>query len=497
MKRSNKSNLRRLKIGAYGIAVTAVVIALVVFVNLIVSSLPIDLIHINTKETDYAELGDVSLEMIDSLSSEVTLYLIAEKGEEDIRIEELLAMYEAKGAKIKVETVDPVEEPAFTSTYTEEKVTANSVIAVSDKRSKLVLNADMYSEYYYLEDGTALSYEQYVYAAQMGYNVQYDALFEGEMAITSALEYVNAESLPTVYVLQGHGESVFDASYSGYLQVNNVNTAELTLDTEKGVPEDCELLCIIMPSRDITTAELELLKAYTSEGGDVFFVTDYRFDPSSLPNFAALGRDCGLETVSGVVADPANALIANGTMFIAETVGTENGITSAFDASALKFIVTAGHGIKESGADGVSVTPIVQSSSKAEMMNITDEGKLEENEEYKSGKPVMVGACAEKASLGGARDDVSSFVWFASSSLLDIQIYQYYQSYDNLILVLSTINPYCDKSTSVSIIGKSIVVEPVTFTAGEANFWMTVTTVILPIAVLGAGFFVWFRRRRR
>ena len=138
MKKSNKASLRRLKIGTYSIAFTAVVIALVVFGNLVVSSLPVDVIHTNTKDIDYAEIGEVTGEIINSLTDDVTLYLITENDEEDVRLRELLSMYEAKSPKIKVEVIDPVEEPAFTSAYTDDKVDANSIIAVSEKRSKVV-----------------------------------------------------------------------------------------------------------------------------------------------------------------------------------------------------------------------------------------------------------------------------------------------------------------------------------------------------------------------
>jgi len=487
----NSSNIRRLKIGAYSIVITAIVIALVVFVNLVVSSLPITFIHLNTKEIDYAEVGEVSDNIISELDGDVTLYLITENEEDDVRLRELLSMYEAKSDKIKVEVIDPVEEPAFTATYTKDKVAANSVIVVSEKRSKVVPYSGIYSDYYYLADGTALSYEEYTYAQYYGYEAYYDKFFEGEMAITSALEYVNAESLPTVYILQGHDESVFDRNYSAYLEVNNITTSELKLDTEKGIPEDCELLCILMPTRDITAAELDCLRDYSNEGGDILFITDYLFTEESLPNFASLAKNAGLEAMEGVVVD-------NGSPTFAGSVESiENGITANLDTKNLQFVATPGHGIKAVSASGATVKPLVKSSTKAVMMNVTEEGKLEENKDYKAGSEIMVGAVSERASAGGARDDLSSFVWYSNSGIINSEVYQAYGTYGDVLMFLSTINHFCDKSTSVSIIGKTVMVEPVVFSDGAANFWMVVTTVILPVAVLGAGFFVWFRRRRR
>ena len=491
MKKTNKANLRRLRIGSYGIILTAIVIALVVFVNLVVSSLPVDMIHINTKDVDYSEIGEVSEKILGELEGDVTLYLIAEKGSEDVRLEELLAMYAAKSPRIKVENIDPVEEPAFAATYTEEKVTANSVIAVSEKRARVVQNSDIYSEYYFTADGQMLSYEQYMMYAQYGYEVYYDARFEGEMAVTSALEYVNAKTLPTVYFLLGHGESVLDTTYSAAMKIDNITASELTLDTEKGVPSDCELLCVVLPTRDITQAELDTLKAYTAEGGDILYITNYKFTAKALPNFAALARNAGLEAVEGVVTEP------NGPLFAAELVKSENGITSASGMESLQVIVNGAHGIKGISASGASVTTLLRSSSKATMMNVNAEGKLEENKDYKAEGAIAVAVSSERATEGGKRDGAASFVWYSSDTVIDSTIMQYYQSYANLQMFITTVDHYCEKSTSVSIIGKTLTIDPVVFSEGAANFWMTVMAVILPVAVLGAGFAVWFRRRRR
>ena len=98
MKKTNMNmkslNIKRLKIGAYGMAVTAIVIALVVVLNLVISSLPADFIHLSTGKVDLFEVGEESQKILDKVDEEITAYYIAERGGEDPRVDELLSRYE-------------------------------------------------------------------------------------------------------------------------------------------------------------------------------------------------------------------------------------------------------------------------------------------------------------------------------------------------------------------------------------------------------------------
>lgn len=496
MKRANKGlNLRRFKIGTYGIAVTAVVIALVVFVNLVVSALPVDIIHHSTGTEDYFEVGETSEKILSALDTDVTLYLIAERDEEDTRIYELLKMYEAKSSRIELELIDPAVEPAFTSEYTDETLSANSIIAVSEKNSRVVPNSELYG--YYCQD-TKVTYEQAYYLSQYGYEIE--TRFDGEMAITSALEYVNTDLLPTVYVLTGHGEAEFDTNYMTFIENENINVSTLKLDGLDSIPEDCKLLCIMTPSqdKDLSEAELALLKSYSEQGGDILFVTNYQFDAEELPNFAALAREFGLEALSGVVCDTLESTSSSQSshMFYSEPIASENGITSREELADATFIVSAAHGIKTSDVEGVTVTDILRTGDSAVMKNVTSEGKLEDKEDYESGEPISIAVTAERASTG-ERDDVSSFIWFSTSSLTDYTIYQYYQETGNIQMLLATLGQYCEKSTTVSIIGKSLAVDALSMTETWSNILMIAMTVVIPVAILGIGFAVWYGRRRR
>ena len=489
-KKMSAASIRRLKIGSYGMVVTAIVIALVVFVNLIVSTLPVTLTHFNTQKVDYAEIGSESQKIIDSIDSEIVLYLIAEKGSEDQRIEELLAHYDALSDNISVKTLDPVTNPTFIDKHTDENVAANSIIAVSGKRSRVVHYSDMYITHFYAPDGSEISEDYYNMYLQYGYEAYYDTLFEGEMAITSALEYTSREILPTLYTLTGHGEASLDEYYSAYLEVENVATATLNLASTESVPVDSEIVLIMNPTKDLSDEEAAKLAAYVEEGGDVVFITDYRFARETLPNFASIAAKAGLEAEEGVIVQDSYYA------FYPEIVSSGNGITSLVNSQNTNAVISTAHGIKSVSDTSATVKTLLQSSNKAEMHTVKDDGTTAEKDGYVSGDPIAVGVLSETAVASDKRDGVATFVWYSSTAITDINVaYQY--GTGNLQLFLATVSHLCEKSTTVSIIGKSLMIEPVIFTEAESNFWMVAMTIVVPAAILGAGFYVWFRRRRR
>ena len=50
------------------------------------------------------------------------------------------------------------------------------------------------------------------------YSYTYSTSFDGEGAITSAIDYVVTEDLPQLYVLEGHGEAELPSTFSDQLE---------------------------------------------------------------------------------------------------------------------------------------------------------------------------------------------------------------------------------------------------------------------------------------
>ena len=96
--------------------------------------------------------------------------------------------------------------------------------------------------------------------------------FDGEGAITSAIDYVISDELPKVYTLEGHGESELSSEFQTQLEKENVELESFSLLNTDEVPEDADALLIYAPQSDISEEEAELLESYLADGGKVLAI---------------------------------------------------------------------------------------------------------------------------------------------------------------------------------------------------------------------------------
>ena len=98
--------------GIYSVGLTAVVVAIVVVLNLIVGQLPEKYRNIDVSNTKIYEITDTSRDFLKDLDAEVKFTVLAVKEEADERIQTFLSKYASLSKQISVEWVDPVLHPS-------------------------------------------------------------------------------------------------------------------------------------------------------------------------------------------------------------------------------------------------------------------------------------------------------------------------------------------------------------------------------------------------
>ena len=121
-----------------------IVIAVVVVINLIISEIPSQYTQFDLSAAKLYTVSDDTKEYLNTLDQDVTIYYIAQSGQEDDTIDKLLTRYDDLSKHIKVEKKDPVLHPKFTSQYTDQELADNSVIVVCGEKSKVIDNGQMY-----------------------------------------------------------------------------------------------------------------------------------------------------------------------------------------------------------------------------------------------------------------------------------------------------------------------------------------------------------------
>ncbi|WP_148411642.1 GldG family protein [Murimonas intestini] len=529
---------KKIKNGSYSIGMTAFVIAVIIVLNLIAGELPSKYTKLDMSDEQLYSLGSQTEQIAEALDKDVTLYYIAESGNEDPTLKEVLDRYADLSGHIKVVQKDPVLYPNFTSQYTDDKVSSNSIIAVCGEQSKIIPYNNIYE--------TSINYNTYSYETTG---------FDGEGQITSAIAYVTSEGLPTMYVLEGHNETQISASMQEAIEKENIKTEDLNLLTAEQVPDDADILFIYSPQSDLSSEEKDKIITYLKSGGKALITSDYT--GKDMPNFEAVLQEYGVQTKQGVVVESDANHYAGNPLYLVPNVSSGSDITESltgrytllFGAQAVEKLEDARTGLsiqnllttsdsayvkedvenmqtltKEDGEEegsfplAVAISETVEASteeeevteaqSEAESQGLTEnesetgtEGTTEGTTETAAETVAETDTDTETETEAAAGTDAgeskeTKLVYISSGLMFDDQLNSKVSG-ANMELFTNALGWMCDHEVSVSIPSKSTQIEYLTLTAASARTWSIVTMILLPVLALATGGVIWFKRRRR
>ena len=455
---------------------SVIFIAVVIVINMIVSTIPSKYSEIDISSQKLYSIGDETKEMLKDLEKDVTIYQIAQSGSEDENIANLLKKYEDESKHIKVEQKDPVVNPKFVSQYTSDDLSANSLIVVCGDRNKVIDYNNMYE--------TSIDYQ--TYSSQT-------TGFDGEGQITSAIGYVTSENLPVLYTVEGHGEKDMDSSVKEDIEKANMDIKSLNLLTEGSVPDDADCLFIDSPSTDFSSDEKDAIIEYLENGGKAMIFSDYTTEDMS--NFDAILENYGVQRVDGVVFEGDNQHYAmQMPYYLVPTINSTD--ASSETASAGYYVlVPYAQGIKqlEDVRDTVKIESILTTSDQAYSKTDLNSNTIEKEDGDVEG-PFDLGV-----SITESLDDdkETQIVYYSTSNLMDSQTNQMVSG-GNEKLIMESLKWMTDteESASVSIPSKSLEVSYLTITDYDAAFWKICTIALIPGIFLVIGFVVWIKRRK-
>ena len=467
---------KHIKNGSYTMVMSVIFIAVVIVINMIVSTIPSKYSEIDISSQKLYSIGDETKKMLKDLEKDVTIYQIAQSGSEDENIANLLKKYEDESKHIKVEQKDPVVNPKFVSQYTSDDLSANSLIVVCGDRNKVIDYNNMYE--------TSIDYQ--TYSSQT-------TGFDGEGQITSAIGYVTSENLPVLYTVEGHGEKDMDSSVKEDIEKANMDIKSLNLLTEGSVPDDADCLFIDSPSTDFSSDEKDAIIEYLENGGKAMIFSDYTTE--DMPNFDAILENYGVQRVDGVVFEGDNQHYAmQMPYYLVPTINSTD--ASSETASAGYYVlVPYAQGIKqlEDVRDTVKIESILTTSDQAYSKTDLNSNTIEKEDGDVEG-PFDLGV-----SITESLDDdkETQIVYYSTSNLMDSQTNQMVSGgKEKLIMESLKWMTDTEESASVSIPSKSLEVSYLTITDYDAAFWKICTIALIPGIFLVIGFVVWIKRRK-
>ncbi len=508
-----RSRRRRLAAnGTYAAAMTAILVAAVVVVNFIVAALPSKFTVFDVTASKLYSVGKTTKSLLDSLSGDVTLNLITQTGQEDQTIVKLLENYAGESKHVTFREIDSVSDPTFVKKYTDSSVTLNSVIVVSGNRSKVVDYNDMYA------------YSDY-------YSQSADS-FDGEGKITSAIAYVTGGSGAKVYYTTGHKELELGSEMKDAFGKANVETASLNLLSSE-IPDDCTALISFCPQQDYTADEVKKVTDYLADGGAY-----------------------GLSRSGGAVLEGDQSHYTQIPYLLVPNVSASSEVTKNLTNENIVVGMSDGIQIGESEDASYTVTPLLTTSDSAYLK--TDLSSTYEKESGDASGEYTLGVAVEQtysnddkgksdmdASASGTESAASSSVktdvsadaagsgavttvsgaetsaghgsgsvknetakemkllYFTtpttfSAEALSLLIQQQADlPTGNDDLFASIVTYLTDQKVTVSVAAKSTSAPQTTINSGAVSMLGNLFMILLPAAVLIAGFAVWGRRRKR
>lgn len=455
--------------GTYSVALTAIVLAILVALNALVAALPSSLTKLDISASKLYSVTSSTKSVVNALEDDVTIYWLVQSDEEDAIIENLLDKYESLSPRITVEKKNPDVYPTFAATYTDSTVNNNSLVVECGEKFRYIDYSDIY-----VSDLDLSSYSA-VYS------------FDGEGAITSAIDYVVADELPRVYYLTGHGEAELTEAFTAQLERENMETEELSLVKEDAVPADAACVFIYAPASDISAEEKRLLADYVENGGKLMIMAGVG-ESGTLENLASLIGDYGVETVDGIVIEPEREHYAFSSPLVLLPTVAESDLTQAIIDGKYNITVPVAQGLRVTNGAGEVMTLLETSEaafSKADGYAMTD---------YEKGDDDADGPFALAVDI--KTGDEGEIIYFASSYMLDT-LYNAYSSGANLDLTMSALASLAGESEGVSIRTKSLSYDYLTISDSAASTLKTLMIGIIPAATVILGATVILERRKR
>ena len=470
LKQATDDNYQAFRGGTYSLASIAIVLVILIMVNIIVSALPSNLTQYDMSASKLYSITSNTKSVVNALDQDVTIYWIVQSGEEDDIIEALLDKYDSLSDHINVVKRNPDVYPTFAEQYTDETVQNNSLVVESGDRSKYISYDDIY-----------------VTSTNM-YSYSYTTSFDGEGAITSAIDYVVTDDLPQMYILEGHGEQELPETFSDQIGKENIETTSFSLLTSDSVPEEADCILIYEPQSDISTDEKEKLITYTQNGGKLLVISG-PVESGSLENLNSLLADYGVTMAEGVVIE-GDSDHYTGQPYVLLPDMNSNDMTDS--------LIEEYYYPNMPIAQGLVVDEETANSRVSELLTTSDESfsKISGYDltTYEKEDDDIDGPFALAVSI--SCDNDGQIVWFSSAAFLE-DMYNALSSGANVDLTMNAISSLIGERDAMAIRSKSLNYNYLSITESTASLLKIVMIGIVPLAYLGIGAGIILKRRKR
>ena len=256
------------------------------------------------------------------------------------------------------------------------------------------------------------------------------------------------------------------------------------------IPDDCDLLFLDAPSKDISDDEKTLLLNYLKEGGKIFIILGD--SENETPNLDEVLKEYGMQKADGYIADMQRSYQGNYYYIFPEITATD-GLVKNLESEMVLLINAHGLTTTDPARDTITTTAFMQTSDNSYAVT---EDKQEEGT-YTLGAVATEQITSDSNSSDNSSSDetkTSRLTVISSESMIDSQITDTYTTLENLDLFMNAVTANFDNTKNVAIKAKSLEVS--NNTMQHAGIISILTIFGIPLVILIYGFMRWWKRRK-
>lgn len=477
MNNQNSFKKKLFQNGSYSIFISIAVVAILVVVNLLIGALPSNVTNLDFSEQKMFSISDQTKKLVKDLDMDVKIYFVAQSGNEDSVITELLDKYKDMSKHIKVEHVDPGVNPTFASTYTTGGIADNSLVVETNKRYQVIANDSIYV--------SSVSYDS-------NGNEVTSSSFNGESALTSAIDYVSSDSLPKAYTLVGHSEQVLSDTLSSYIAKENIELVDLSLATSSEVPEDCACLIINGPEKDVSEAEAEAIAEYLEDGGHLLYVKNYQSAIGTRLDM--LVAEYGIEVDNYMVLEGDSSFTFSNYPNMIIPNYREHTVTAPLIENRVYCLVPNPIRLKAKNNTEAETTVLLATTTSGYAKDLSKElTSIEKTSGDEKGSFALAAAAECEPLMSGKQTQI---VVISSMDFLDAEVSSYVSD-GNYDFVINSIGWMCEHESSIAIHAKNLGSDAIYLSSSQANLWTVLLMGVIPVIIIVSGIVIWVIRRRR
>ena len=325
-----------------------------------------------------------------------------------------------------------------------------------------------------------------------------------EETITNALIKLARDKVPTLCAITGHGEHSFSSSEAdGYaamkkaLLEQSYDLKEVSLLQENKVPDDCDGIAIMGPTKSFFPPEIKILQDYLNNGGRALIAVDLNIKGSEYsPELLDVLKNWYVKPDTAMVVDPlSRALGVDAAVPIIATFSKQSPITRDFQGNCY-FPFSRPLEIIQGSPAGMTVQWLAQTTPRS--FAVSDMKQLASGEvKVKPGQTKMGPLDAAIVVDGRQKDSKAKrdtrMVVFGNSAFATNNYSRYGGNSD---LFLNSVAWTLQDESMISIRPRQDANSRVELTqkTGYAIFLLTV--IVLPLLIAASGIAAWALRKR-